>query len=168
MTTPTWTPWGQPQYCEANIRNDGLVSISTASHGGLYLAPSLWDAFCALMSYRPRHDQFFEEDCEWAAVALAFPALFTDADIYNAVRTAECWLKIPIPETAASIRDRFHAHLVQTGTWERGGCSTAGSADWRVFMRRVADDMARVVLMRDYPSQQFYAAEDVEALPVCD
>ena len=95
------------------------------------------------------------------------PALFTDADIYNAVRTAECWLKIPIPEAAAAIRDKFHAHLVNTGTWERGGCSTEGS-DWRVFMRRVADDMSRVVLMRDYPSQQFYAAEDVEALPVCD
>ena len=67
MTTPTWTPWGQPQYCEANIR----------------------------------------------------------------------------------------------------GCSSAGG-DWRVFMRRVADDASRVVLMREYPAQQFYAAEDVEALPVCD
>lgn len=123
--------------------------------------------FCSTENSRPRHAQFFEEDCEWAAVALAFPILFTDAQIYNAVRTAECWLKIPIPEGAAAIRDKFHAHLVQTGTWERGGCSSAGG-DWRVFMRRVADDASRVVLMREYPAQQFYAAEDVEALPVCD
>lgn len=56
---------------------DGIISVSTPSHGGYILSP-------ARMAEMPGYlkacsftkDNNFEEDCSWCAVVLAFPAYF--------------------------------------------------------------------------------------------
>lgn len=72
------TPWGHSQY--GKTLQQGLFFVGTASHGGYYVGPSLVDRI-------PREQQewaakwsgdihWYEEDCCWAAVALAFPEHF--------------------------------------------------------------------------------------------
>ena len=80
------TPWGVSQ--GATLYSDGVVVHSTAGHGGFHLdaahnakvhpalrAPAGW----------------YEEDCAWAAVAQAFPELFTDYERRGAERTIRDW-----------------------------------------------------------------------------
>ncbi len=80
------TPWGPSQH--ATIYADGVICHSTASHGGFHLdaghnakvhpglrTPGAW----------------YEEDCAWAAVAQAFPELFTDYERRCADRTIRDW-----------------------------------------------------------------------------
>ncbi|WP_342774490.1 DUF7007 domain-containing protein [Peteryoungia ipomoeae] len=66
------TPWGRSQL--AMIYAEGVVSHSTSGHGGFHLSPDrnlLVDA-----SVRSAGG-WYEEDCEWAIVALTFPDIFT-------------------------------------------------------------------------------------------
>ncbi len=77
-TAPTSSPWGK-----AETTHDvapGIIFISTASHGGYWLSddrlaaiPNNW----RLARIHPSSDSpWFEEDCDWALVALTFPDLF--------------------------------------------------------------------------------------------
>lgn len=66
------TPWGAAQ--TSRTYAEGIVFHATASHGGFHLdaernarIPEEWR----------RVDGWYEEDGDWAAVALAFPDLFT-------------------------------------------------------------------------------------------
>lgn len=66
------TPWGGSQL--AMIYGEGIVSHSTSGHGGFHLSSDrnlLVDA-----SVRSAGG-WYEEDCEWAIVALTFPDIFT-------------------------------------------------------------------------------------------
>ncbi|HCJ73598.1 MULTISPECIES: hypothetical protein [Rhizobium/Agrobacterium group] len=66
------TPWGASQI--ATIYAEGVVSHSTASHGGFHLSV---DRNVEVHPMLRSSDGFYEEDCCWAAVAIAFPNLFT-------------------------------------------------------------------------------------------
>lgn len=83
------TPWGVPQNIKAI--GPGIWQIETGSHGGFYVnhgmnaqVPEAW-----------RNASFngqgvagwYEEDCDWAMVALAFPQHFTAEQLLHAVRT---------------------------------------------------------------------------------
>ena len=66
------TPWGTSQVLR--LYADGVVSYSTAGHGGFHLDP----AQNALVDELWRNAEgWYEEDCEWAKVAATFPELFT-------------------------------------------------------------------------------------------
>jgi hypothetical protein len=74
----TWTPWGIAQ--SRTDVGDGILCVSTASHGGYFVPdrllgriPAEGQAFAARWSGSPN---WFEEDCAWAYVALAFPEFF--------------------------------------------------------------------------------------------
>lgn len=73
------TPWGFAQTRTA-VGEQGIVSVSTPGHGGYYVPDDL-------LPYIPQHhrqwaakwsgsENWYEEDCCWAAVCLAFPELF--------------------------------------------------------------------------------------------
>jgi hypothetical protein len=70
----TDTPWGRAQH--ATELGLGLVSVSTASHGGIYVPESL--LVCISQRYRAwakkwsGSESWYEEDCCWAAVAVHF------------------------------------------------------------------------------------------------
>ena len=80
------TPWGMSQ--GATVYVDGIVCHSTASHGGFKLDR----ARNAAMPRALRIDGgWYEEDGEWAKVALGYPDLFTDREKASADRTLRDW-----------------------------------------------------------------------------
>src|ERR1700712_5170574 len=94
MTAPALTPWGLAQ--SSTEIAPGITFHETASHGGYELSP----ARIATMPKPLREFQpfagpgFYEEDCDWALVALAFPQFFPDDAREAAMRT----LKRSMPE----------------------------------------------------------------------
>lgn len=72
MASRDSTPWGTSE--GATIHADGIVQHTTPGHGGFCLTPERNADVTA--SFR-RNDGWYEEDCEWAIVALSFPEHFT-------------------------------------------------------------------------------------------
>ncbi len=83
------TPWGPAQ--QSKEIAPGIVRHDTASHGGYYVSP----ARVALMpkplrEFKPfAGANWYEEDCDWCIVALAFPQYFPDDAIPLALKTLE-------------------------------------------------------------------------------
>ena len=67
-----YTRWGRSQ--DAKLYAEGIVSHSTASHGGLVLSP---ERNAQVHPMLRDSAGCYEEDCHWSAVALTFPDLFT-------------------------------------------------------------------------------------------
>lgn len=83
MTTkaPTSTPWGKPDYPYPEQIADGIYWYSTPSHGGYWLSPERREQMPpALRAIRPfgGREGWYEEDCDWAIVALSFPEHFNE------------------------------------------------------------------------------------------
>jgi len=72
----TSSPWGRVQ--NQKELAPGIIAVSTASHGGIWVAPDLL-AKMPIQSTAYSEGGFFEEDCDWALVALAFPYAFDAA-----------------------------------------------------------------------------------------
>jgi len=66
------TPWGRAQH--TRVYADGVIAYSTAGHGGFHLDPER--NACVHAAWR-NADGWYEEDCDWAKVAVTFPELFT-------------------------------------------------------------------------------------------
>jgi len=74
MTTET--PWGLSQ--SSREIAPGIVRYETASHGGYYLSPARVASMPKpLRNFMPfAGSNWYEEDCDWSIVALAFPQFF--------------------------------------------------------------------------------------------
>jgi hypothetical protein len=85
---PTYSPWGAIQSATQII--PGAWQVETASHGGIILSPERMAGLPESMLGLNRYGKgnAFEEDCEWAIVAMAFPAEF-GAAFPNAMPAAE-------------------------------------------------------------------------------
>jgi hypothetical protein len=70
------TPWGSAQ--SVDIIADGIVWVTTASHGGALLDPGRTAAMPAFMAGKPwcGNSSSYEEDCEWCMPALFFEQEF--------------------------------------------------------------------------------------------
>jgi hypothetical protein len=86
------TPWGPAQTTKEYA--PGIVFYSTASHGGFYLSqvrvasmPKCLREFVPFGGEQPGPGRWFEEDCDWAVVALAFPQFFSADAIPAALAT---------------------------------------------------------------------------------
>jgi hypothetical protein len=66
------TPWGGSQM--AVTYADGVVVHMTAGHGGFHLSA---DRNAKIHPLLRKDTPWYEEDCEWAIVAVTFPDLFT-------------------------------------------------------------------------------------------
>ena len=92
----TTSPWGEPDHQEDIA--DGIVFVSTPSHGGFFLdakrnakGPAAWRA--ASTGGQGKRG-WYEEDCDWSMVVLAFPELFTELNrVANAQRCFDRWVK---------------------------------------------------------------------------
>jgi len=89
---PVETPWGPAQH--VHVIAPGIVSYSTASHGGIHLSDArLAEMPQALQDFVPfggpqrGPGRWFEEDCDWSVVAVAFPRFFTEDDVRQAHAT---------------------------------------------------------------------------------
>ena len=103
LVMATSTPWGPSQYSKQITR--GIVLYGTAGHGGIHVSPTMLAKmpeplraiggnYCG-----PGNEGWFEEDCAWCAVALAFPERFEHRDLDCAKRT----LKNYYPEAYAKL-----------------------------------------------------------------
>jgi len=79
--TPKTSPWGKVQYCDQIA--EGIVSVSTAGHGGLKLSAKRNNQ---IPEGARIHSGWYEEDCEWAIVALVFPMDFPTVSVFDVVR----------------------------------------------------------------------------------
>ncbi|AYM14789.1 MULTISPECIES: DUF7007 domain-containing protein [Agrobacterium] len=66
------TPWGGSQM--AVIYAEGVIAHMTAGHGGFHLSA---DRNAKVHLLLRKETPWYEEDCEWAIVAISFPELFT-------------------------------------------------------------------------------------------
>ncbi len=86
MTTST--PWGPAQHVRKIA--DGITECSTASHGGILISVERKAAMPdCLRSLKPYAGALaYEEDQDWALVALAFPEHFDPRRCWYALKTA--------------------------------------------------------------------------------
>ena len=114
------TPWGMAQVSRQFA--EGIILHSTASHGGFHLAEKANAAVHALF----RNDgEFYEEDCEWAKVAHAFPHLFTTHERRLADRTLRDYfpdayervMGITLTGSQSHMRDRQQFESLHRNDW---------------------------------------------------
>jgi hypothetical protein len=94
------TPWGESQAIEKIA--DGIEFVSTASHGGYRLSaerlaginPKAFTTGKYEGFRNNRKNGWFEEDCDWAFVAVAFPEHFP----VGALEAAQATIKHFYPE----------------------------------------------------------------------
>ncbi len=91
------TPWGMSQ--AATIYGPGIVSHTTAGHGGFHLSS---DRNLGVPSALRNDTCWYEEDVEWAVVAHAFPELFTGYER----RTADETIRHSWPEFWETVHGR--------------------------------------------------------------
>jgi hypothetical protein len=81
------SPWGAP---DTGVEiAEGIVKISTASHGGYWVSDTRLAAMpkeLANIATYAGHG-WYEEDCDWALVALAYPLLFKPGTLRVAIST---------------------------------------------------------------------------------
>ena len=101
ISKPTWTPWGSPDHAEQVFA--GVWSVYTPSHGGFYVSAErrkVMDQSLLSLGFGGQTMKgWFEEDCDWALVALSFPEEWkawrgerAAADLEAAQRTLEQWI----------------------------------------------------------------------------
>lgn len=117
------TPWGSSQL--ATIYGPGVISHATAGHGGFHLSA---DRNRLVESALRKDSPWYEEDCEWAIVALTFPDFFTAYERKCADETIRhCW-----PETW----ERIHGRILAEGESranDRCAFEQAHADDWVVI-----------------------------------
>lgn len=82
------TPWGHADHVQWIA--DGIAHVFTSSHGGFYVSSERLDALpVPFRKFVPfaKLPNWFEEDCDWAVVTLAFPDLFPQDTLRAAVQT---------------------------------------------------------------------------------
>ena len=80
------SPWGQVDH-EREVA-PGMTFVSTASHGGFKLDRRL---NAEVPEYMRRPGGWYEEDVDWAVVAVVFPAAFSEKEQESAVHTFRNW-----------------------------------------------------------------------------
>jgi hypothetical protein len=100
---PIETPWG-PSQSSREIAL-GIIRYDTASHGGYYVSPErILQMPKPLREFKPfAGANWYEEDCDWAIVALAFPQFFPADWIQDALATLKNY-KPELHEQVAAMR----------------------------------------------------------------
>lgn len=134
------TPWGRSQL--ATIYAEGVAVHVTEGHGGFHLsAERNADVHPLLRKDIP----WYEEDCEWAIVAISFPDLFTGHERSLAEKT----IRNTWPEAWENIR----------------GCSLAEGESWAKDQRAFDDrHAADFVVMSAIRSDQHPGMTEVLAV----
>jgi hypothetical protein len=80
------TPWGSVQYIQYIA--EGIQHVSTAGHGGIKLDRK---RNSAMPEYLRCEGGWYEEDCDWAKVAVVYPSGFTPKQQESAKNTLQHW-----------------------------------------------------------------------------
>jgi hypothetical protein len=162
-TAPARSPWGAVQY-SSPIGTDGIFMVSTAGHGGIKVPAAL---------NRRVHEAWrqaggwYEEDCEWAIVALTFPELFAGhieaaessaRNYFPDEYTAATGKAVPVAESYTLRKRAFEASTADAFV------VTSAFGDWHeavpagmvgVVARRKSDDARATFLLpeEDYQTR---------------
>jgi hypothetical protein len=80
------SPWGAVQ--TATELAPGITSVTTASHGGIKLSAARYAKMPKAFKSTPYSSGgWYEEDCDWAMVAVTFPEAFSAEAVQAAKRT---------------------------------------------------------------------------------
>lgn len=82
------TPWGKIQHSEKVAT--GVTIVDTASHGGYRISPSRYASMNPALKelgFKYGNYYYFEEDCDWCAVVIAFSELFEAKNLQSALDT---------------------------------------------------------------------------------
>lgn len=180
------TPWGPVQTVEQKA--PGVLVVTTAGHGGIWLSPDRVAALPALLRHAPTFKpsglpgRWFEEDCDAVLPVLALPDLWTPQAVWNAVRAARTYSgsdSDPYPLTMAcraflataeatptlKIAAAWEASYDPAHRWERLSMSgMPGVPGWEVGLKRNGE--AKTVQFADYPGQQFYTDKELLTLTI--
>lgn len=83
-----FTPWGSSDSQERLA--PGITRVHTPSHGGIHLSDGRLDEMPAALR-EVGEGAWFEEDCDWSAVAVAFPDVFDTDTREFADRSLRDW-----------------------------------------------------------------------------
>lgn len=78
------TPWGKSDHEKVYAR--GIVFYGTPRHGGFHVSKKLNEK---IPDYLRNNSGWYEEDCEWAKVAVIFPDFFSAEETLNALKTLQ-------------------------------------------------------------------------------
>lgn len=172
------SPWGEVQH--QYIKAEGLVLVSTAGHGGYYLSGERWQAVMRLFPQFESYagPQWLEEDCDCVLAVLAFPDLYSDEEIWSAVRMVrivsgwehtggrwDCVVHF-LDHDQMGLNLVFKANRFEESfkhLWEYGSMSSDGyePREWMVSFTRVGDKARRTVSM-PYPEKRFFTSEELD------
>lgn len=83
------SPWGTVDAEE--VIAEGIVFVSTASHGGIWVSPELLPRITKEMRDYAKHwsgsENWFEEDCAAQCVVVSFPEFFKPEQVESAWAT---------------------------------------------------------------------------------
>jgi len=102
----THTPWGLSD-TEKQIAS-GIMGYTTLSHGGgerLSEMPAGWKCVHGYPA------GWYEEDCTWSLVVLAFPEAFDAFSLTYALSCAECWCVDLLEEWPKAVQERYFTCL---------------------------------------------------------
>ena len=166
----TSSPWGSIQH-RTEIA-PGIVSVTTAGHGGIWLSPDRQAVVAAAFpGFVPfvGEGAWYEEDCDWAIVALIFHQFFDEGStIVAAIGTARSsrwvevvkWLDSP---SGNVVRGRAEAWTeANRDAWQPGGMGSSGNG-WNVHFRQIGTGDSRRVAMPSFPTQSTYTTEELDA-----
>jgi hypothetical protein len=146
---PTNSPWGHVDYSKEYA--PGIWLVGTPSHGGFKLSPQRNKKMPACFRLKGKRG-FYEEDCAWSLVALAFPEAFQPKDHEAAISTAKTYYPdeyelftgtvIPLAESYKKRQRAFYAEVKDKlvtisawGNWAKfvpdgmvGICATVGGS----------------------------------------
>lgn len=160
------SPWGPIQSMDEKA--EGIVEVSTAGHGGVWLSYDRRAEMpeplrtCPTFAASPNnpHGCWYEEDEDVVLVVLAFPKLWPAQVVWN-IMQAPRFLR---PEVNAAVSKWRHSPAVHyaediaktwedehTGWWYPGGGSSDGDG-WRFWYTQVGTGDQALRHTKDYPT----------------
>ena len=100
------TPWGAAD--TETVFTPDIALYLTPSHGGIKVSDTLNGLVPQSMR---RNDGWYEEDCNWAIVVVAFPRLFSLSRLKAAVKTMQFWHGDTYREWRATTRTKNQSRL---------------------------------------------------------
>jgi hypothetical protein len=114
------TPWGESQ--TEQLLAPGIVCYTTAGHGGIHVFGDAHERMDPLLRSLPTFTHstgegaWYEEDVDWAIVAIAFPDAFSGQSLWHAERT----IRMSRKDAAAWLdhTDPGRAVMQRLATWQ--------------------------------------------------
>ena len=173
MSIPKSSPWGPVQH--HHVIAEGIVRVHCAGHGGIILSETRFAQMPACFRNTFAGGRAYEEDCDWACVAVVFPEHFSSGNVESAFHTlrsyskndaaVQTWLdNCPARATAEAEQLRI-ADMWHVGT--EGSAPGGMKGIFVALIHNTSGDIRKGV-MSDWPTQANYTSAELDTalLPI--